>query len=106
MIDNKNKPKVKFVVNVANFNKLLEILTFQKENIITEEWQKKAEKLREKILKYAMPEKIENEDKISIDIRLFESESAELIVLLLSAFDCISIREDYTKLMKNKIEEE
>ena len=42
MIEYYKKPSVKFIVNKGNFNKLMGILTFQEENIVTEEWKEKA----------------------------------------------------------------
>ena len=41
MIEYYKKPSVKFIVNKGNFNKLMGILEFQKENIVNEEWKEK-----------------------------------------------------------------
>ena len=38
MIEHYKKPSVKFIVNKGNFNKLMALLAFQEENIVTEEW--------------------------------------------------------------------
>lgn len=102
MIEYYKKPSVKFIVNKGNFNKLMEILTFQEKNIVTESWKEKASKLKELLLKYSIPQKNEDGDVSIIDISLFQKEAAELIVLLISAFECLSVDEDYTKLMKRK----
>lgn len=102
MIEYYKKPSVKFIVNKGNFNKLMEILTFQEKNIVTESWKEKASKLKELLLKYSIPQKDEDGDVSIIDISLFQKEAAELIVLLISAFECLSVDEDYTKLMKRK----
>ena len=105
MIEYYKKPSVKFIVNKGNFNKLMGILTFQEENIVTEEWKeiynsqpKVKNDLKDLLLKYSIPQKDEEGEISIIDIGLFQKEAAELIVLLLSAFDNILLEEeDYTK---------
>ena len=100
MIEHYKKPSVKFIVNKGNFNKLMEILTFQEENIVTKTWKENATKLKELLLKYSIPQKDEDGEIAIIDISLFQNEAAELIVLLLSALDRLEVSEDYTKKMK------
>ena len=103
MIEHYKKPSVKFIVNKGNFNKLMSILTFQEENIVTEEWKEKAKNLQDLLLRYSIPQKDEEGEISIIDIGLFQKEAAELIVLLLSAFDNIlQVEEDYTKKMKRQ----
>lgn len=103
MIEHYKKPSVKFIVNKGNFNKLMSILTFQEENIVTEHWKQRASKLKELLLRYSIPQKDEEGEISIIDIGLFQKEAAELIVLLLSAFDNIlQVEEDYTKEMKRQ----
>lgn len=103
MLEHYKKPSVKFIVNKGNFNKLMTLLAFQEENIITEEWKEKAKNLQDLLLKYSIPQKNEEGEIAIIDIGLFQKEAAELIVLLLSAFDNIlKVDEDYTKKMKKQ----
>lgn len=102
MIEYYKKPSVKFIVNKGNFNKLMEILEFQKENIVSEEWKESANKLQELLLKYSIPQKDEEGEVSIIDIALFQQEASELIVLLLSALDRVQVNEDYTEKMKRK----
>ena len=103
MLEHYKKPSVKFIVNKGNFNKLMGILEFQKENIVSEEWKEKANKIQELLLQYSIPQKDEEGEIAIIDIGLFQKEAAELIVLLLSAFDNIlKVDEDYTKKMKKQ----
>lgn len=103
MIEHYKKTSVKFIVNKGNFNKLMSILTFQEENIVTEHWKQRASKLKELLLRYSIPQKDEEGEISIIDIGLFQKEAAELIVLLLSAFDNIlQVEEDYTKEMKRQ----
>ena len=102
MIEYYKKPSVKFIVNKGNFNKLMGILEFQKENIVSEEWKESANKLQELLLKYSIPQKDEEGEVSIIDIALFQQEASELIVLLLSALDRVQVNEDYTKKMKRK----
>ena len=102
MIEHYKKPSVKFIVNKGNFNKIMEILTFQEENIVTKTWKENATKLKELLLKYSIPQKDEDGEVAIIDISLFQNEAAELIVLLLSALDRLEVQEDYTKKMKRQ----
>lgn len=102
MIEYYKKPSVKFVVNKGNFNKLMGILEFQKENIVSEKWKESANKLQELLLKYSIPQKDEEGEVSIIDIALFQQEASELIVLLLSALDRVQVNEDYTEKMKRK----
>ena len=102
MIEYYKKPSVKFIVNKGNFNKLMGILEFQKENIVSEEWKENANKLQELLLKYSIPKKDEEGEVSIIDIALFQQEASELIILLLSALDRVQVNEDYTKKMKRK----
>lgn len=101
MIEHYKKPSVKFIVNKGNFNKLMALLAFQEENIVTEEWKEKAKNLQDLLLRYSIPQKDEEGEISIIDIGLFQKEAAELIVLLLSAFDnVLKVDEDYTGKMK------
>ena len=103
MIEHYKKPSVKFIVNKGNFNKLRALLAFQEENIVTEEWKEKARNLQDLLLRYSIPQKDEEGEISIIDIGLFQKEAAELIVLLLSAFDnVLKVDEDYTRKMKRQ----
>ena len=103
MIEHYKKPSVKFIVNKGNFNKLMALLAFQEENIVTEEWKEKATNLQDLLLRYSIPQKDEEGEISIIDIGLFQKEAAELIVLLLSAFDnVLKVDEDYTRKMKRQ----
>ena len=103
MIEHYKKPSVKFIVNKGNFNKLMALLAFQEENIVTEELKEKARNLQDLLLRYSIPQKDEEGEISIIDIGLFQKEAAELIVLLLSAFDnVLKVDEDYTRKMKRQ----
>ena len=103
MIEHYKKPSVKFIVNKGNFNKLMALLAFKEENIVTEEWKEKARNLQDLLLRYSIPQKDEEGEISIIDIGLFQKEAAELIVLLLSAFDnVLKVDEDYTRKMKRQ----
>ena len=103
MIEHYKKPSVKFIVNKGNFNKLMALLAFQEENIVTEEWKDNARKLQDLLLRDSIPQKDEEGEISIIDIGLFQKEAAELIVLLLSAFDnVLKVDEDYTRKMKRQ----
>lgn len=103
MIEYYKKPSVKFVVNRENFNKLMAVLSFQEENIITNEWKEKIRNLKDTLLRYSIPQKDENGEIAIIDIALFNNEASELIILLISAFDVLlQEEEDYTNKIKRK----
>ncbi len=103
MIEHYKKPSVKFIVNRGNFNKLMGVLSFQEENIITEEWKEKVKNIKDILLRYSIPQKDENGEIAIIDVALFNNEASELIVLLISAFDALLLEEeDYTKKMKRQ----
>ena len=79
------------------------LLALQEENIVTEEWKEKAKNLQDLLLRYSIPQKDEEGEISIIDIGLFQKEAAELIVLLLSAFDnVLKVDEDYTRKMKRQ----
>ena len=79
------------------------LLAFQEENIVTEEWKEKAKNLQDLLLRYSISKKDEDGEISIIDIGLFQKEAAELIVLLLSAFDnVLKVDEDYTRKMKRQ----
>ena len=103
MIEHYKKPSVKFIVNKGNFNKLMALLAFQEENIVTEDWKETAKNLQDLLLRYSISKKDEDGEISIIDIGLFQKEAAELIVLLLSAFDnVLKVDEDYTRKMKRQ----
>lgn len=102
MIEYYKKPSVKFLVNKGNYNKLMEILSFQEENIVTEDWKEKARNLKDLLLRYSIPQKDEDGDIAIIDIAIYPKEASELLVLLISAFGNIEVEQDYTEMMKRK----
>lgn len=102
MIEHYRKPTVKFVVNKGNFNKIIEILKFQEENIVTKDWKEIATKIREILYKYSIPQKDEHGDIAIIDIGLFPKEASEFIVLLISALENVATNNDYTQFIKRK----
>ena len=102
MIQQYRKPSVKFIVNKGNFNKLMTLLSYQEENIVTNDWKEKATDLKDLLLRYSMPQKDEEGEIAIIDISLYPNEASNLIVLLLSAFNILEADMDYTELMKRK----
>ena len=97
MVEYYKKPSVKFMVNKGNYNKLMEILSFQEENIVTEDWKNIASKIKDLLLRYPIPQKDEERE-----IAIYPKEASELLVLLISAFGNIEVERDYTELMKRK----
>lgn len=102
MVHQYRNPSVKFIVNRDNFNKLLSVLSFQEENIVTKDWIEKVANLKDLLLRYSKPQKDEDGNIAIIDIALYPKEASDLIVLLLSALDALIVDKDYTELMKRK----
>lgn len=102
MIQQYRKPSVKFIVNKGNFNKLITLLSYQEENIVTNDWKERATDLKDLLLRYSIPQKDEDGEIAIIDISLYPNEASNLIVLLLSAFNILEEDMDYTELMKRK----
>ena len=108
MAYSKRIPPIKIKLNINEFNKLNEIL----ENIINfdnELYSKKSSKLKEKLLRYSVPIKNENEE-IKVDIRLYNNEIVDLFYILFYGIeDMISVETNYFDVLlqvREKIKEE
>ena len=108
MAYSKRIPPIKIKLNINEFNKLNEIL----ENIINSDnelYSKKSSKLKEKLLRYSVPIKNENED-IKVDIRLYNNEIVDLFYILFYGIeDMISVETNYFDVLlqvREKIKEE
>ena len=104
----KRIPPIKIKLNINEFNKLNEIL----ENIINSDnelYSKKSAKLKEKLLRYSVPIKNENEE-IKVDIRLYNNEIVDLFYILFYGIeDMISVETNYFDVLlqvREKIKEE
>lgn len=104
----KRIPPIKIKLNINEFNKLNEIL----ENIINSDnelYSKKSSKLKEKLLRYSVPIKNENEE-IKVDIRLYNNEIVDLFYILFYGIeDMISVETNYFDVLlqvREKIKEE
>ena len=104
MVHQYRNPSVKFIANKDNFNKLLSVLTFQEDNIVSQDWIDKVKNLKDILLRYSKPQRDEDGDFAIIDISLYPKESADLIVLLLSALDALVVDKDYTELIKELLD--
>lgn len=108
MAYSKRIPPIKIKLNINEFNKLNEIL----ENIINSDnelYSKKSSKLKEKLLRYSVPIKNENEE-IKVDIRLYNNEIVDLFYILFYGIeDMISVETNYFDVLlqvREKIKEE
>lgn len=108
MAYSKRIPPIKIKLNINEFNKLNEIL----ENIINfdnELYSKKSSKLKEKLLRYSVPIKNENEE-IKVDIRLYNNEIVDLFYIIFYGIeDMISVETNYFDVLlqvREKIKEE
>lgn len=108
MAYSKRIPPIKIKLNINEFNKLNEIL----ENIINSDnelYSKKSSKLKEKLLRYSVPIKNENEE-IKVDIRLYNNEIVDLFYIIFYGIeDMISVETNYFDVLlqvREKIKEE
>ena len=86
-------PSLKVKTSIDSFNKLVEILNIQAENS-DENISKKSIKLKEKLLKYSVPE--EN----FIDIRFYQNEVLDLFHILFDKVkDTISYETNYYEIL-------
>ena len=54
MVHQYRNPSVKFIANKDNFNKLLSVLTFQEDNIVSQDWIDKVKNLKDILLRYSV----------------------------------------------------
>ena len=108
MAYSKRIPPIKIKLNINEFNKFNEIL----ENIINSDnelYSKKSAKLKEKLLRYSVPIKNENEET-KVDIRLYNNEIVDLFYILFYGIeDMISVETNYFDVLlqvREKIKEE
>ena len=108
MAYSKRIPPIKIKLNINEFNKLNEILENLK-NSDNELYSKKSSKLKEKLLRYSVPIKNENEE-IKVDIRLYNNEIVDLFYILFYGIeDMISVETNYFDVLlqvREKIKEE
>lgn len=103
------KPPIRIVVDVDDFNNILELVS-----IVAvkgdERKSKIAEKMKSKLLRYSVPHTDEN-GETTIDIRFFNNEAEELIYFLTAILDykpetnyyevLIKVREKYKKFQED-----
>jgi len=93
----KKLPPVKVKVGKKDFNKLLELIETATE-IQDEDYNNKANKMKEKLMKYSFVHEFDE-----AELRLFPIEAEFIINLLLCYVKAMEIREDYyEKLVSNK----
>ncbi len=90
MAYSKRIPPVKIKLSNIDFNKFIEILTIQAESE-DENISKKSIKLKDKLLRYSVPIKTE-EDEILVDIRCYQNEIVDMFYII---FDGLKEDVDY-----------
>lgn len=92
------KPPVRIVVNIEQYNKLVELVN-RNSQVNDERTSTYATKMKEKLLRYSVPHT--NEDgSISIDIRFFNNEAQDIIYYLIGMLDIESTTNYYEVLLK------
>lgn len=74
-------PPIKLIFDIDYYNLIIQLL-INNEKVSDENIKSKSISLKEKLLIYSVPKKIAN-DKIEIDIRLYNNESSQLIYQLM-----------------------
>lgn len=82
MVYSKRVPPIKLVLTIKEYNNLVGILTENINNCDDKNIRDLAVLTKEKLLKYSIPRKNEQND-VEIDIRLYINESADIISQLL-----------------------
>lgn len=108
MAYSKRIPPIKIILNIEDFNILVEMLTnmcdFEVESI-----SKKSLKMKDKLLRYSVPITDENEDTI-IDIRFYQNEIVDLFnILFCGAKEGMTTETNYYDVLvraREKIKEE
>lgn len=97
-------PSVKLTLDKDLFNQLINILDYNnKLNVDTENFSMIANKLKEKLLKYSVPRK-NDEDVEFVDVRFFPNEASDMIWQLLLRADKNELVEDYYAMLLNNRE--
>lgn len=97
-------PSVKITIDKSLYNKLLGILDFNISlNEETENFSEVAKKLKDKLLRYSVPRKKENDDTEFVEIRFFPNEASNMLwQLLIRASSYIEEENYYEVLLKNR----
>lgn len=91
-------PPISLVFDIDYYNMLIQVLT-NNEKLGDENIKLRATKLREKLLTYSVPRKIE--DNIEIDVRLYNNEASQIIYQLMFFFEKdINIEDDFYGALK------
>ncbi|MBQ8234439.1 MAG: hypothetical protein IJZ36_02500 [Bacilli bacterium] len=93
----KRIPPIKIKVDIRGYNFLVEILSIHAERN-DERLSKKSGKLKDKLLRYAVP--FETEDKETlIDVRFYNNEAEDLIEILFSSIDEFEVSANYFEVL-------
>ena len=95
-------PSVKLTLGKELFNLLINVLDFNMKLEVEGDFSMVAEKLKNKLLKYSVPRK--NEENIDfVDVRFFPNEAGNMIEQLLLRIDKKEMKEDFFSLLiKNR----
>lgn len=108
MAYSKRIPPNKILLNVEDFNKLIEALTNLSE-CDNENVSKKSSKMKDKLLRYSVPIISENEET-SVDMRFYNNEMVDLFhILFYGISDIVSTETNYFDVLvrvREKIKEE
>lgn len=86
-------PPIRIVLSVGGFNSLLEYLSMVEQDS-NNEMNKKAFRLKEKLLKYTVPFETETNEEM-VDIRFFVNEVIDVITILVNSTLITNVSADY-----------
>ena len=90
------KPPIRIVVNIEQFNKLVELVN-RYSKVDDERTSKYAEKMKEKLLRYSVPH-TEEDGTETIDIRFFNNEAQDVIYYLMNSLE-INVETNYYEVL-------
>lgn len=90
------KPPIRIVVNISQFNKLVELVS-RYSKVDDERTSKYAEKMKEKLLRYSVPH-TEEDGTETIDIRFFNNEAQDVIYYLMNSLN-IEVETNYYEVL-------
>lgn len=92
-------PPIKIRLNTDLYNMLIQVLR-NNEKIGEEKFKLTATKLKEKLLTFSVPRENEN-NEVEIDVRLYNNESAQVILQLMNYFhNSINVEDNYYSALK------
>lgn len=96
MIEVRNIPSIKFILDKNNFNQMLEIIS-KGMTSTNEEIKERTAKIKNKLLRYSIPFEGENKEE-QVNILLYQNELTDIYAIILATLN-IKPNNDYYKVL-------